>query len=855
MRNWQKRAKSRMKRKISNWGIERGEQRIVRKQIIWLVLLLALGLAACGGAPAAQPDPAAMPADATLQPTPTLAPGVPTIIYPTPTPAGAATAGVAQPAATAVPTLTPLPSPTPLPNPAERLALGRRAIHNGDFAAAITHLESLIAQPEALPPADQGEAAYLLGIAYQQEGRHAAAANIFRQLAAAGNVPAAYWLGRALFDQGNYAEAVTAYQQYLASNLEMAAYVSPAIAQAYLALGDTANAQAAYETAVAAPAHRLTQIDNRLALADLYRAAGNLEGAIAQYDAVRDLAVTELTKGKMTYLAGATALEMGDTEEGYGRFLEGVANYPRAAESYQGLIQLVEADVPVDDFQRGLVDFYASAYDPAIFAWQNYIANNPEAHREDVHLYLAWSYEALGDTAAALAQLTEYAAVEPAPAAIERAKMLARAGDTPGAIAQYQAYLADFPDGADAPFAAWQAAVLAERAGDTAAAIQSYQILADAYPWHKDAPEALFHAGWLAYRSGDTGMAVSLWQRAAETYPTAFYGSAAQVWLMRLLPEYQTETEGVPDLAAIQTLALDNTAVNYYALRARDLAGGVPYFTADFPFALPTPAEEAAAQAEAETWLRNWLELPPETDTRTLSSELAQNPYLVRGEKLWQIGEPELAKRELETVRQAVKDDPLASYQLALYFRDLGLYSASILAAERLLTLSGTSAFDAPAFIGRLVYPVYYADLVVPLAEQYDFDPRLQFALLRQESLFESFARSGAAAQGLSQVIPDTGAYIARRLNWPDYENEDLYKPYVGLNFGAYYLNQQLDAFDEQAYAALAAYNAGPGNAARWYEAAGPDLDLFVETVDFAETRLYIERIYTGYAIYRALYE
>ena len=130
----------------------------------------------------------------------------------------------------------------------------------------------------------------------------------------------------------------------------------------------------------------------------------------------------------------------------------------------------------------------------------------------------------------------------------------------------------------------------------------------------------------------------------------------------------------------------------------------------------------------------------------------------------------------------------------------------------------------------------------------------IQFALLRQESLFESFARSGAAAQGLSQVIPDTGAYIAQRLNWPDYVNEDLYKPYVGIAFGGYYLDQQIDAFDGSVHAALSAYNGGPGNAARWYETAGPDLDLFVETVDFAETRTYIERIFTGFAIYRALY-
>jgi soluble lytic murein transglycosylase len=125
---------------------------------------------------------------------------------------------------------------------------------------------------------------------------------------------------------------------------------------------------------------------------------------------------------------------------------------------------------------------------------------------------------------------------------------------------------------------------------------------------------------------------------------------------------------------------------------------------------------------------------------------------------------------------------------------------------------------------------------------------------VRQESLFESFATSGAAAQGLSQVIPDTGAYIAQRLGWHDYVNEDLYRPYVGIAFGAFYLDQQLRSFDGDIAAALSAYNAGPGNAARWYEVAGGDIDLYLETVDFSETRQYIERIYVGQAIYRYLY-
>ena len=52
----------------------------------------------------------------------------------------------------------------------------------------------------------------------------------------------------------------------------------------------------------------------------------------------------------------------------------------------------------------------------------------------------------------------------------------------------------------------------------------------------------------------------------------------------------------------------------------------------------------------------------------------------------------------------------------------------------------------------------------------------------------------------------------------------------------------------------LVTTNGGPGNAARWYETAGSDLDLFVDTIDFWETKSYVERIYAGYDIYSHLY-
>ncbi|MBK8988610.1 MAG: tetratricopeptide repeat protein [Chloroflexi bacterium] len=866
-------------------------------RVLPLVLAALLLLAACSQE-AAPPEPLVFAPTATLPPTPTLASGaLGSIPTPPVTPlasssggSGGDTAVAANTANTSSATIPPPADPVgPTPVPAQRLELGQQALQVADYAAAAAQFAASLAAADALTPAQRQEAQYNLAVAHLQDGRYAEAITAFNQLladATAAAFPTAHFmLGQAYQAQGQYAQAVTAYQTYLDANSDTAAYVAPIIADNYLALGDRAAALAAYETAVQAPAHRLTAVANRLKLAEFYLADANYPAAIAQYDAARDQAQTEATKGQMTYLAGSAELLTGNSEAAYQRFLSGVSDYPGAYESYQGLVALVNAGVPVDSFQRGLVNLNAQSYQPAVNAFTAVIANNPESYRPDTHLYLARAYEGIGDLAAALVELDKLAAADGPLAAIERAKMLARAGDRPGALAAYQSYLEQYPAGADAPSAAWQTAVLLRRAGDIPAAVTAYTNMTRAYPGHADAPEALFEAAWLAYGLGDGAAAVALWQQAANAYPFAEFGNESMLWLLRVLPEMiaAEASEGratavilpTPEPGAVPTVtppsppvtstvsyrqlyedvrgrAAASTLSSYGAIRAHDMATEAPPFAR--PAALVIPPADSTAQNEAEAWLRGYLGLEPDAPVRTLAPELAYDQRLITGEKLWRMGLLESAKRELEALRQEAAGNPLWSYQLALYFRDLGLYRSSILAATSVLAQANISVFDAPRFIGRLSYPVYYADQILALADSYGYDPLLQFALIRQESLYESFARSGAAAQGLSQVIPDTGAYIAQRLNWPNFVNEDLYKPHVGLAFGAYYLDQQLDAFDGHAHAALSAYNAGPGNAARWYATAGGDIDVFKETVDFAETRLYIERIYVGQAIYRFLY-
>ena len=725
-----------------------------------LFLLAFLLLAACAD-DSVPPTPLAQEPTATIQPTPTLIPGLPTDLPP--------------PTIGPSPTLTPIPTPTATPPPATRIALGQAALDEGNLSAAADQFETGLSQPDVLSDTQRIAALLNLGKAYLLDGRFTEATTAFTQLLETGNAPTetGFLLAQALEGTAAYLDAIEAYQAYLDANPEMAAYVQPRIAAAYLALDETAQAITAYEAALNGPAHRLTIINIHQQLADFYLAVENYIAAITHYNAIHDLAQTEFTRGQMTYLAGLAELQADDVPAAQAYFAKGVAEYPRAYESYLGLVQLVGAEIPVDEFQRGLVDFYADAYDPGIAAFQRYLAANPNDFRADTYLYLAWSYEALGNFDAALAQLDAYAALDAAGALIERAKMLERAGDDATAVTHYLTYLETYPDGADAPLAAWQAAELSEDLDDTPAAIVRYQALADTYSWHEDAPEALFRAGFLSLQElDDEKTAVSLWQQSIQNYPQVEFGSAALVWLLKTgpvpptLPITPTTTITATSIVT-QTdplalaLALAQNRVDYYPLRALDVADGVAPFPPVADLVLP---DGENGRVQAETWLRELLELEPEIDIAELSSTITTDDRFIIGEKLWRAGLLESAKRELESLRADAADDALLSYQLALFFREIGLYRSSILAATAVLNLTNQTVFTAPPFIGRLAYPVYYADLILPLAEQYGYDPLLQFSLVRQESLFESFARSGAAAQGLAQVIPDTGAYIAQRL-------------------------------------------------------------------------------------------
>ena len=86
----------------------------------------------------------------------------------------------------------------------------------------------------------------------------------------------------------------------------------------------------------------------------------------------------DYVKAQMDLLTGRLDLTLGQTDQAYQFFLDAVNNYPMSYDSYSALVALVNANVPVDDLNRGLVDYFAGQYGYALDAFQRYISANPK---------------------------------------------------------------------------------------------------------------------------------------------------------------------------------------------------------------------------------------------------------------------------------------------------------------------------------------------------------------------------------------------------------------------------------------------------------------------------------------------
>ena len=771
------------------------------------------------------------------------------------------------PGQTATPSLSPTPEATftptvtPTPLPVARVGVGDHAFLNGEYDIALIDYQTAFndsPDPMVRAAAKWGEAR----IYFAQE-RYQDTINtlqiVITEYPQSAHVGQAHFLqGLAYYRLGNYQAAADAWQNYLTTRPGyLDAYTQELRGDALFDAGNFGDALSAYTAAIQASSLG-DDINLDLKAASTQTKLGDYEAALALYDGIAARTPNDYVKAQAAYESGLLYQALGRNDEALGKFRLTVGDYPLSNHAYLSLVALLDANAEVSDLDRGLVDYFAGQYDVAIAAFDRYIAANPTNDGTAIY-YRALTKSEMNFYDAALQDFTTFITNYPTHPSW---------GDAWGEKADIQfsmdlydeglRTLIDFASAAPSNTLTqdylMRAARIYERNGQYTEALQVWARVANEYPGSEQASTAVFFMGIINYRNGEPIAALESFSRGLGLAVSATDKARAYLWLGKAQQKLGDNDAALNAWREGQT----SDPGGYYSERAHDL------LTDSAPFAPPVSMNAApnleAERRDADAWIRLTFNLPADADLNGLGI-LAGDERVIRGTELWNLGLYEKARLEFEDLRAELElnQDAIGSYRLTNYLLDLGLYRTAIFAARQTLTLAGldehAESMMAPPYFSHVRYGLYYSELVIPDAQINNFDPLFIFSVIRQESLFEGFVSSNAGARGLMQIVPATGVEITTRLAWPlNYTDKDLYRPDVSIAFGTHYLARNRDLLNDDIYAALAAYNGGPGNAQQWQALSGNDPDLFVESVRFEETRNYIRNIYEIYVIYRRLY-
>ena len=151
-------------------------------------------------------------------------------------------------------------------------------------------------------------------------------------------------------------------------------------------------------------------------------------------------------------------------------------------------------------------------------------------------------------------------------------------------------------------------------------------------------------------------------------------------------------------------------------------------------------------------------------------------------------------------------------------------------------------------------YPFPYFKEIEKWSTSRQLNPLLVTALMRQESRFQAKIKSPVGATGLMQIMPSTGAWIAPQIGL-DFKKINLENPSDNIMLGTWYLDYTHQQYGNNSMLAIASYNAGPGNVAKWLQTIPKkDPDEFVEEIPFDETKNYVRQVFGNYWNYLRLY-
>lgn len=367
-------------------------------------------------------------------------------------------------------------------------------------------------------------------------------------------------------------------------------------------------------------------------------------------------------------------------------------------------------------------------------------------------------------------------------------------------------------------------------------AIDMYREISVRFPTGRMSSYAHWKATWLNYRLRRTDAKKEL-ERQVEQYPDGNEVAQAVYWRARL-----AEQDGDVLMARAWYTKCANRFRNYYyGYLSRERLAKLPppqshVAPLDDPLLAKIP-EPSALEEEAN------VTTPPSDDLRVEKAKLLENAGLT-----------DFAVKELQAAGGG--DGPnWATLEIARVYRDGGMPHRALQFLKRAVpSYYAMDIADLPRAYWDLLFPTPYWGDLRRYSSDVGLDPYLVASLIRQESEFNPGAVSHANAWGLMQLLPTVGKGEAKAAKVSGFRTESLLNPTINIQLGTRYFRAMVDRFGQVEYA-LAAYNAGASRVDEW-KANGQynDIDEFVESIPFTETREYVQAIVRNAQVYKKLF-
>lgn len=217
------------------------------------------------------------------------------------------------------------------------------------------------------------------------------------------------------------------------------------------------------------------------------------------------------------------------------------------------------------------------------------------------------------------------------------------------------------------------------------------------------------------------------------------------------------------------------------------------------------------------------------------------------------LGELEVGRRFLESF--PARDVWNSTFTIERKEATLGLLARLELYIQATIRMEELAPEDRVRILRRspgLLFPLPYESRIREEASKQGLDPALIYSIIRQESLFNTFARSHADAFGLMQLIPEVATIAAGRLGLKLQSPDDLYDPEFNIPLGTVFLRDLFHRYDGRFVLAVSAYNANDRAIQGWLRTRmRPDPLEFIEEIPYEETRMYVKLVLRNFVTYQ----